>query len=127
MVKKDRIIKIYQLTSRRELDALTKTIKKYIHPIDEGIKAYVRDQSSTEVQRNGQASDEEAIYAIINRRNITKDMFVEYHHRGMEGYETYNVVGIDDYNGRDNEIRLTLVKIKQTIDFDEEEGTPWNA
>lgn len=127
MVKKDRIIKIYQLTSRRELDALTKTIKKYIHPIDEGIKAYVRDQSSTEVQRNGQASDEETIYAIINRRNITKDMFVEYHHRGMEGYETYNVVGIDDYNGRDNEIRLTLVKIKQTIDFDEEEGTPWNA
>lgn len=127
MLKKDRIIKIFQLTQVRELEALTKTIKKYIHPVDEGVKAYVRDLSSTEAKEYGQAADEETIYAIINRRNITKDMFVEFKRRGSKTYQTYNITGIDDFDGRENEIKLTLVKIKQTLDFDEEEGTPWNA
>ena len=122
---KDKNIKIFQIIKERTLEGFTVIKKKYIHPINKYLKAYIRDLSSKEIQTNKQAQDESTMQIIINRREITKDMYVEYRRRGFKNIQTYEINGIDYFTDSTNEIKLNVSLIKQELTFDEEEGTEW--
>lgn len=121
---KDRSIKIYSLISTRDQDGFEVVTKKYIHPIDITLRAYFKQLKSSEIVANKQSQDETEAYFVINRRNVEKDMYVEYMNRRTFGTETYQVTGVDPYDDSGNEIKLTVKKVNPSI-YDYEEGVRW--
>lgn len=121
---KDKKVKIFYLTTTRDENGFKVTIKKYIHPIDKSLNAYIRDLSQKELQSNMQVQDSSTAIAIINRREINNTMYLEYKRRGMRK-QTYNINGVDYFDDSTNDIKLTISLVKQSITFDREEGTEW--
>lgn len=117
---KDKKVKIFYLIKRRTEEGFTQTIKKYIHPLNKQLSAYIRDLSPKEKQEK----DESTLLAIINRRDVNNTMFLEYKRRGMS-VQTYNINGVDFYDDSSSEIKLTLSLVKNKIAYDIEEGTEW--
>ena len=112
-------IKIFTLEKKRDLDGFVSVVKSYIHPIDSNINAYIRDISSTEKISLGQELDVSIKEIVINKRKITKDMYVEF--KG----QTYNILSIDSFDDLENEIKLRVVLVNNEIQFDSEEGSIW--
>lgn len=122
---KDKKVKIFKLVKARNSEDFIVIKKKYIHPMGSFIKAFIRDLSSREIQTNKQAQDDSTMQAIINRREVSKDMYLEYRRRGFKRPQVYNITGVDYFTDSTNEIKLTLSLVTQEITYDEEEGTEW--
>ena len=122
---KDEHIRIFYLLSARDENGFKITIKKYIHPINGFLWAYVRDLSQKEVQARKQVQNDATIQVRINRREITNDMFMEYKRPGMKNTNTYNISGIDFFDDSQSEIKFDGSLISQAITYDRVEGTDW--
>lgn len=122
---KDKKVKIFYLVTTRDEEGFKITIKKYIHPLNKSLSAYVRDLSQREVQANKQVQDDSTIQVVINRRPINNSMFVEYKRRGMD-VNTYNISGIDYYDDTTNDIKFNGSLVNQKLTYDKVEGTDWN-
>lgn len=83
---KDKSIKIF-----REHEDGIGTVKKYIHPENTTLAAYIRQLSATEQNIGGAEIDGSQVEFTVNRRNIDNDCFVE--HREI----IYQVSGIDQF------------------------------
>lgn len=123
---KNHRVKIFTIKTSRTDEGNLETTKKYIHPKNAFLWGYFRDLSSTEQQTNSQNQDEASARLIINRRAVTKEMYVEIK-RETFGTQTYQITGVDAYDDTDPEIKLTLTLVKNDIQYDGEEGTDWNA
>lgn len=121
---KDKSIKIFYLETKRTEEGHTITIKKYIHPLNSYLKAYIRDLSQKERVSNLQIEDDSTALAIINRREVNNTMFLEYKRRNMKPL-TYNITGVDYYDDSTSEIKLFLSLVENQITYDEEEGIEW--
>lgn len=121
---KNRKIKIFQLLSLRNEQGFEVITKKYIHPIDKCLNAYYKDLRSTELYMNSQVEDDTEVIFIINRRNISKDMYIEYISRRTFGTTTYQITSIDSFDDTSYDMKVGAKKITPPR-YDKEEGTEW--
>ena len=121
---KDKKIKIYQIISNRDSQGFITTIKRYIHPVNSYLCAYFKDLRSAEIAANRQVEDDTEAQFLINRRAVSKDMFIEFKRRTF-GMTTYQITGIDGYEDNSNELKLSVKKINSIPKYDIIEGTDW--
>lgn len=123
---KDRKIKIFSLIKERDADGFIITTKKYIHPNCKTLCAYYRDLRSSEIALNKQVLDDTEVMFIINRREIEKDMYIEYISRRTYGTTTYQITSIDSFDDSGNDIKIGAKKVNPPT-YDKVEGTRWQC
>lgn len=121
---KNRKVKIFKLVSTRNENGFEVITKKYIHPINKRLCAYFKELKSGEVAFNRQVEDDTEVIFIINRRNIDKDMYIEYIGRRTFGTTTYQITGIDPFDDTGYDMKVGAKKINPPA-YDNEEGTEW--
>ena len=73
---------------------------------------------------NSQVEDDTEVIFIINRRNISKDMYIEYISRRTFGTTTYQITSIDSFDDTSYDMKVGAKKITPPR-YDKEEGTEW--
>lgn len=104
---KDKLIKIYF-----ERESEEGIIKKYIHPIDVSLKAYVRQVASFEMPIEQTMHDTSQVIFVINDRKVRTYMLIEFNGK------TYNINAIDEfefYNHTDLKITASEIEPKRYI------------
>lgn len=101
---KNHKIRIFQ-----EIEMHNGTIKKYIHKKNTFLKADVRQLSSNEQAVAGAIHDSSDIEFIINRRNISVDMFVEFKRFGVE--RVYQISGVDNFKFFNTDISFRAYEV----------------
>lgn len=103
---KDKHIRIYQ-----DIDTELGTIRIYQHPKDTTLRAYIRQVSNYEVNQSGGLMDGSNVEIVINKRDITQDMFVEF----LENGKTYKISPPDNLEFNTlGEIKLVGVEVAPT-------------
>ena len=125
-VVKDKHIKIFKLVTTRDSEGYEKTTKKYIHPIDSKLMAHYKDLRTSEIVANKQSQDDTEAIFTVNRRLITKDMYIEYNRRTF-GLITYQITGVDGWDDTSGELKLGAKKLNAAPSYDNIEGTDWNG
>lgn len=102
---KDKKIKIF-----KEIETEQGTIKEYIHPLNIYLRASVRPLSTYE-RNNAQAQgDNQEFEFIVNNRNITPDMLLEYKN---DVYKISYIYSFEDYKIYDIKIRAYPINKRQ--------------
>ena len=94
------------------------TTKKYIHPLNSHIKAYVRELSASERNEFNAVSELSDIECVINKRKIDVNMFLEF--KG----NTYQIISQDSFDFETPEIKIRATQITP-LPYETEEGTDW--
>lgn len=94
------------------------SVKKYIHPLDKKIKAYIRELSSSERNELGGVHEGSEIECVINRRKVDINMFVEFCDR------TYQISSVDNFEFDTPEIKIRAYQVAPK-DYDRIEGSDW--
>ncbi|MCU7522506.1 MAG: phage head closure protein [Ignavibacteria bacterium] len=116
---KDKLIKIFSLYQRKNLDNETITIKHYHHPQNQSLKAYVRNLSASEQFASNANKDNSTIQFTINHRNISNDMYVEF------AGKTYAITAPDKYEFYNTDIKF-MAKEVAPITAEETEYEVWS-
>ena len=121
---KDRKVKIFKLISARNENGFEVITKKYIHPINKCLSAYFKELKSSELAFNRQVEDDTEVIFVINRRNIDKDMYIEYISRRTFGTTTYQITGVDSFDDTSYDMKVSAKKINPPA-YNNVEGTEW--
>lgn len=96
---KDKHIKIFYEAQRGQ-------IKRYIHPPDEHLKAYVRQLAAYEQHMDDAIQDGSEIEFVINPRRVSVDMYIEFLN------ETYQITSVDRYEFyANNELKIRARRV----------------
>lgn len=112
---KDKKIKIFQEISNEF--GLT---KKYIHPENTSLYAYVRQLSANERNQFNAIQDGSAIEFVINHRKIQTDMLVEFKNK------TYQMGPPDHFEFYSNDVKFIAYEVTPKEDYILVEWSNWN-
>ena len=121
---KNRKVKIFHIVTTRNELGFEVAVKKYIHPIDKCLNAYFKDLRSSEIAFNKQAEDLTEVMFVLNRRPLSKDMFIEYISRRTYGTTTYQITSIDSFDDTSYDVKVGARQVNPPR-YDSEEGTEW--
>lgn len=121
---KDKFVKIYRLVKKRSTIEGKSTVivtKEYLHPQDQGIRAYIRQLSATERFESSAHQDSREYEVVINYRvGVTVDCYLEY--RGM----VLKVAGVDGYELKNAELKLRVHEQSPDEEAQETTGKDWD-
>lgn len=112
---KDKRIKIFM-----EIPSEFGITKKYIHPENTYLNAYVRQLSATEQNTSNAIQDGSAIEFVINNRKIKTDMHVEF--KG----KTYQMGPPDNFEFYKAEVKFIAYEVNPRDDYIATEWSEWN-
>ena len=119
---KDRRVKIFKIIKKRyPLEHTEVMTKEYLHPVEQSLHAYVRQIVSKEEFTSEAHKDSSNYLVVINFRDgIDLDCYIEF--KGI----TLKAVGIDGYEQRGLEIKITCQVITDDLEFNEIRGKEWH-
>ena len=112
---KDKKIRIFM-----EIPSEFGITKKYIHPENTYLNAYVRQLSATEQNTSNAIQDGSAIQFVINQRRIKTDMFVEFKDK------TYQMGPPDNFEFYRSEVKFIAYEVNPKDDYIAIEWSEWN-
>lgn len=119
---KDRRVKIFKIIKKRyPQDPHNEVIvKEYLHPAAKSLCAYVRQLVSKEEFTSEAHKDSSNYLVVINfREGIDLDCYVEFKDKTMKA------VGVDGYEQRDLELKITCQVITDDLEFNETRDREW--
>jgi len=106
----------------KNIETPTGPIKKYIHPKNTLLNAYVRQLSAREQNIGNAEIDGSTIEFTVNKRKLSGDMFVEFKE------EVYQISGVDNFEFLEGvDISFQAYRVNPKNDYIEIQYTEWNS
>lgn len=121
---KDRQVKIFKLTKRKDLlDRENEiNVKEYQHPENQNLQAYVRQIVAREsYEQEVHQTLNEYLVVINYREGINENCYVEF--KG----KTMRVKSVDNYEDRGLEMKLICSLVEETIEADQVTEKGWKV
>ena len=112
--EKKSYIKVFRIIEKRYANKPKKpvVIKQYLHPVEESLKAYIRQMTATEVF-NALHKETSAYLVVINYHpEVDTDCYIEYGDMVMKV-----VTPPDDYELRKIETKLTCQRVSDELGY----------
>lgn len=122
---KDKFVKIFKISKkRRRIEGRSSVIveKEYLHPVDQAVRAYIRQISASERFTSDAHQDSRDYEVVINYRpDVTVDCYIEY--KGS----TFKITGVDGYELKEAELKLRVHEQSPDEDPLKVSGKEWEV